>query len=54
MFEEKSNKTPNAQRRKGQDEKKIKIAKENTEVNKSSNQRKCTKINWRNWKNLNF
>ena len=36
----------------GFDEKKIKIAKENTDVNKSSNQRKCTKSDQRNWKQL--
>ena len=30
------------------DERKIKIAKENTEVKKSSNQRKCTKSDLRN------
>ena len=47
---EKSKKTPNTQRQKGFDEKKIKITKENTEVNKSSNQRKCTKSDQRNWK----
>ena len=36
----------------GYDEKKIKIAKENTENNQSSNQRKCTESDWRNWKQL--
>ena len=40
---EKSKKTPNTQRQKGFDEKNNKTAQENTEVNKSSNQRKCTK-----------
>ena len=45
---EKSKKTPNTQRQKGFDEKKIKIAKENADVNKSSNQRKCTKSDQRN------
>ena len=45
---EKSKKTQNSQRQKGFDEKKIKIAKEKTEVNKSSNQRKCTKSDQRN------
>ena len=40
---EKLKKTPNTPRQKCFDEKKIKIAKENTDVNKSSNQRKCTK-----------
>ena len=49
---EKSKKTPNSQRQKGYDEKNIKIAKENTEGNKSSNQRKCTKSDWRNLKQL--
>ena len=39
---EKSKKTPNTPRQKGFDEKNIKIAKENAEVNKSTNQRKCT------------
>ena len=38
---EKSKKTINTQRQKGFDEKKIEIAKENTEVNKSSNQKKA-------------
>ena len=53
MFaKEKSKKTPNTQRQKGFDEKKIKIAKENTEVNKSSNQRKLTKSYQRNSKQL--
>ena len=33
---------------KGYDEKKIKIVKENTDVNKLSNQRKCTKSDQRN------
>ena len=43
MFcKKKSKKTPFTQRQKGFEEKKIKIAKENTEVNKYSNQRKCT------------
>ena len=45
---EKSKKTPNTPRQKGFDEKKIKISKENTDVNKSSNQRKCTKPDQRN------
>ena len=45
---EKSKKTPNTPRQKGFDEKKIKIAKENTEVNKSPNQIKCTKSDQRN------
>ena len=49
---EKSKKTKNTPRQKGFDEKKIKIAKENTEVNKSSNQRKCTKSDQRNCKNF--
>ena len=35
---EKSKKTPNTPRQKGFDGKKIEIAKENTDVNKSSNQ----------------
>ena len=48
--QEKSKKTPNTPRQKGFDEKKIKIAKENTDVNKSSNQRKCTKSDQRNIK----
>ena len=39
-----SKKTPNTQRQKGNDEKKIKIAKENSEGNKSSNQKKMYKI----------
>ena len=34
------------------DEKKIKITKENTEVNKTSNQRKCTKSDQENWKQI--
>ena len=38
----------NTPRQKRFDEKKIKIAKENTDVNKSSNQRKCTKSDQRN------
>ena len=50
--EEKSKKTPNTPRQKGFDEKKIKIAKENTDINKLSNQRKCTKPYQRNWKKL--
>ena len=53
---EKSKKTPNTQRQKCFDEKKIKITKENTEVNKTSNQRKCTKsdqINLKQIKNFN-
>ena len=41
-------------RRAGYVEKIIKIAKENTESNKSSNQRKCTKSEWINWKQLNI
>ena len=41
-------KTSNTKRQKGFDEKKNKIAKENTEVNKSSNQRKCTESDQRN------
>ena len=45
---EKSKKTPNTQKQKGFDEKKIKIVKENTEVNKQSNQRKSTKSDQRN------
>ena len=36
----------------GFDEKNIKIAKENTDVNKSSNKRKCTKSDQRNLKQL--
>ena len=49
MFaKEKSKKTKNTHRQKGFDEKKIKIAKENTDVNKSSNQRKLTKSYQRN------
>ena len=44
----KSKKTPNTPRQNGFDEKKIKIAKESTDVNKSSNQRKCTKSDQRN------
>ena len=45
---EKSKKIPNTQRQKGFDEKMIKIAKETTDVNKSSNQRKSTKSDQRN------
>ena len=45
---EKSKKSPNTQRQKGNDEQKIKNAKQNTAVNKSSNQRKCTKSDQRN------
>ena len=48
----KSKKTPNAPRQKGFDEKNIKIAKENTDVNKPSNQRKWTKSYQRNLKQL--
>ena len=40
---EKSKKTPNTPRQKGFDEKNIEITKENTDVNKSLNRRKCTK-----------
>ena len=40
-------KTPNTPRQKGFDEKKIKIAKENTDANKLSKQRKCTKSDQR-------
>ena len=43
VAKEKCKKTPNTPGKKGLDEKKIKIAKENTDANKSSNQRKCTK-----------
>ena len=45
MFcQRKSKKTLNTPRQKGVfDEKTLKIAKENTDVNKSSNERKCTK-----------
>ena len=49
---EKFKKTPNIERQKGIDGKNIKIAKENAEVNKSSNQRKCTKLDQRNWKQI--
>ena len=45
---EKSKKTPNTRRQKGFDEKEIKITKENTVVNKLSNQGKCTKSDQRN------
>ena len=45
---EKSKETPNTQRQKGYDEKNIKITKENTVINKSSNQRKCTKSDQKN------
>ena len=45
---QKSKKTPNTQRQKRFDEKKINIAKDNTQVNKSSNQIKCTKSDQRN------
>ena len=49
MFcQRKSKKTPNTPRQKGFDEKKIEIVEENTDVNKSSNQRKCTKSDERN------
>ena len=51
MFcQKKSKKTPNTPRQKSFDEKKIKIEKENTKINKSSNQRKCTKPDQRNLK----
>ena len=47
MFcQRKVKKTPNTQRQKGFDEKKS--ATENTQVNKSSNQRKCIKSHQRN------
>ena len=49
---EKYKKTPNTPSQKGFDEKKIKIAKENTDVIKSSNQKKCTKSDQRNLKQL--
>ena len=49
---EKFKKTPNTQWQKGYDEKNIKITKENTEVNRSSNPRKCTKSNNKNLKEL--
>ena len=49
---EKSKKTQNTKRHEGFDGKNIKISKENTEVNKSSNQRKCTKSDQRNWNKL--
>ena len=49
---EKSKKTPNTQRQKGFDEKQIYITKENTEINKSLNQRKCTKLDQRNLKQV--
>ena len=45
---EKSKKTSNTPRQRGFYKKKIKIATENTEVNKSSNHRKCTKSDKRN------
>ena len=54
ICQKKSKNTPNTQRQKGFDEKKIQITKENTEVTKSSNQRKSTKSDQRNWKILNF
>ena len=38
----------------GYDEKRIKISKENTDVNKSSNQINCTKSDQRNLKQLNI
>ena len=49
---EKFKKTPNTPRQRGFDEKKIKITKENTDVNKSSNRKKITKSDQRNWKQL--
>ena len=52
VAKEKAKKTPNTQRQKGFDEKSIKIIKENTEVKKSSNQRKYTKQDQRKWKQL--
>ena len=53
MFcQRKVKKTPNTPTKKDFDEKKIKIAEENTEVNKSSNIRKCTKSDQKNWKQL--
>ena len=48
---EKSKKTPNTPRQEGFYEKKNKLQ-QNTEVNKSSNRRKCTKSDQRNWNNL--
>ena len=49
---EKFKKTPNTQTQKVYDEKNIKITKENTEVNRSSNPRKCTKSKNKNFKEL--